>query len=327
VAVRLQDGRVLVAGGVDDVRHGPLSSAALFDPGTGVTATASMSVPRSRPAATVLGDGSVLVAGGDGNETSADRYLPTLGRWIPASRLTSPRWGHTATLLRDGRVLVTGGAMATGCCERTALSSTEIYNPVSNTWTPGRSMGTVRYSHTATLLADGRVLVVGGNGGLPPRTQLASAEIYDPSTDAWTPISDMSVARVEHTATALPDGKVLVAGGANEDTYWFTSEVFDPKTGRWSRTGDMAAPRAGHTATAWGDARILVAGGLSQYSHPLATAEIYDPDTGQWDKAVSMKAPRYLHTATLLSDGKRIAFIGGWNGQTGATGDVALYQR
>ena len=326
VAVRLNDGRLLIAGGIDDVHHGALSSAELFNPGTGVEPTARMSVARSRPAATLLDDGTVLVAGGEGNETSAERYVPTLGRWIPTASMNLPRWGHSATLLRDGRVLVAGGAMNAGCCEKTALSSTELYNPVSNTWTPGRSMGTVRYSHTGILLADGRVLVVGGNGGSRP-AQLASAEIYDPSTDRWTPVAHMSAPRVEHTATALPDGKVLVVGGVSEDTYWPTSELFNPETGLWSRIGDMAVPRAGHTATAWKDGRVLVAGGLTGYSQPLATAEIYDPHTSQWDTAVSMKGPRYLHTATLLSDEKRIAFIGGWNGQTGATGDVALYQR
>jgi hypothetical protein len=325
VAVRLNDGRLLVAGGFDDLQHGALSTAELFDPGTGVKPTERMRVARSRPTATLLDDGTVLVAGGDGNVTSAERYVPALGRWFPAGSMTVPRWGHSATLLRDGRVLVAGGAMSTGCCEMTALSSTEIYNPVSNTWTRGASMGTVRYSHTGTLLGDGRVLVVGGNRGVL-QSQLSSAEIYDPSTDTWTRAADMSVPRVEHTATVLPDRTILVVGGASGDTYWSTSEVFDPRTGRWTRSPDMSAPRAGHTATAWKDGRVFVAGGLSRYGHPLATAEIYDPHSRRWDEAVSMKDPRYLHTATLLADEKRIAFLGGC-GETGATGDVALYHR
>ena len=89
----------------------------------------------------------------------------------------------------------------------------------------------------------------------------------------------------------------------------------------------MSVARAGHTATAWADGKVLVAGGLFRYSDPLPTAEIYDPETGSWDEAISMKAPRYLHTATLLTDGQRVALIGGWNRQTGATGDIAIYQR
>src|SRR5207237_8598257 len=115
--------------------------------------------------------------------------------------------------------------------------------------TPGRGMRTARYAHTATLLTDGRVLVVGGNGSGFAHPQLASAEIYDPSTDAWTSVPDMSVARVEHTATALANGAVLVAGGADGDNYWSTTEIFDPKAIRWTRTADMVAARAGHTAT------------------------------------------------------------------------------
>lgn len=327
LAVRLGDGRVLVAGGLDDVRAGKLSSAALFDPSTGVTATARMSVPRYRPAAAVLADGTVLVAGGEGGDTSAERYVPALGRWVAAGAISKPRWGHSATPLRDGRVLVAGGVFTTGCCQKTALSSTEFYNPLSNTWTRGPQMRTARYSHTATPLDDGKVLVLGGNGDAVAHSQLASAEIYDPATNGWTPVPDMSVPRVEHSATALPDGRVLVAGGADAETYWSSSEIFDPRTLRWARTGDMSAARAGHSATAWGDGKVLVAGGLFRYSDPLASAEIYDPVRGCWDEAPSMTAARYLHTATLLADGKGVAFIGGWNSQTGASGDIALYER
>ena len=278
VAVGLRDGRVLVAGGLDDTRHGVLSSTALFDPSRGVTPAAPMNAARYRPATALLGDGSVLVTGGEGGDRSADRYFPALDRWIPMPSMATPRWGHSATVLRDGRVLVAGGVHVAGCCEYTAHAQTEIYNPISNAWTAGPTMRTARYSHTATLLDDGRVLVVGGNGGAPGG-QMASAEIFDPGRGAWNAAPDMSVAR------------------------------------------------AGHTATAWADGKVLVAGGLFRYSDPLPTAEIYDPETGSWDEAISMKAPRYLHTATLLTDGQRVALIGGWNRQTGATGDIAIYQR
>jgi N-acetylneuraminic acid mutarotase len=326
VAVGLRDGRVLVAGGLDDTRHGVLSSTALFDPSRGVTPAAPMNAARYRPATALLGDGSVLVTGGEGGDRSTDRYFPALDRWIPMASMASPRWGHSATVLRDGRVLVAGGENVAGCCEYTAHADTEIYNPVSNAWTAGPAMRTARYSHTATLLDDGRVLVVGGNGGARVG-QLASAEIFDPARGAWNAAPEMSVARVEHTATLLRDGRVLIAGGVRDETYWATSEIFDPKAAQWARTGEMSVARAGHTATPWDDGKVLVAGGLFRYSDPLPTAEIYDPETGSWDEAIPMKAPRYLHTATLLADRQRVAFIGGWNRQTGATGDIALYQR
>lgn len=326
VAVALRDGRVLVAGGLDDMRHGVLSSTALFDPSRGVSPAAPMHAARYRPAAALLGDGTVLVTGGEGGDRSADRYFPGLDRWIAMASMATPRWGHSATVLRDGRVLVAGGVNVFGCCEYTAHAETEIYNPISNAWAAGPSMHTARYSHTATLLSDGRVLVVGGNGG-SPGGQLASAEIFDPARGTWDAAPDMGVARVEHTATLLPDGRVLVAGGVRGETYSSASEIFDARAARWVRTGDMSVARAGHTATVWDDGKVLVAGGLFRYSDPLPTAEIYDPETGSWDEAIAMKAARYLHTATLLADGQRVAFIGGWNRQTGATGDIALYQR
>lgn len=326
VAVGLGDGRLLAAGGFDDTGDGLLASAVLFDPSGGVTRIDDMSVPRYHPAGALLDDGSVLVTGGYGGQASADRYIFALGRWITAAAMRTPRWAHTATLLGDGRLLVVGGASVKGLGVDETLRSAEIYHPLSNSWTPAASMGTARHSHTATLLADGRVLVVGGNGSHLVGSQLASAEIYDPSTDTWSPTPDMTVPRVEHTATLLPDGGVFVAGGAEGDNYWSGSEIFDPAAGQWIPAGDMLAARAGHTATALDDGRILVAGGLDRWNDALATAEIYDPRSGHRDPATSMAVPRYLHTATLLGNGRSVAFVGGWNAD-GATGDVALYQQ
>ena len=117
VAVRLDDGRVLVAGGMDDTGEGLLATADLFDPSTGTVPAPDMSAPRYQPAAAVLGDGSVLVTGGYGGDQSADRYVAALDRWIPAPTMGTPRWAHTATLLTDGRLLVAGGGRVIDCCE------------------------------------------------------------------------------------------------------------------------------------------------------------------------------------------------------------------
>lgn len=331
VAVRLDDGRVLVAGGMDDTRQGLLRGAVVFDPASrSVTRIQDMREPRYQPAAARLGDGTVMVIGGMGGPTSADRYVPALRRWIPAAAMSTARWGHTATVLSDGRLLVAGGQ---GERRAATLSSAEIYNPLSNSWTPAASMAMPRHSHQAIPLADGSVLVVGGKGGGSTEPHLASAEIYRPSTNTWTRVPDMSVARVEHTATLLQDGRVLVVGGASDDgddwsgmAYWSTSEIFDPAAGQWTPSGGMAVARAGHTATALGDGRVFVAGGSARWNEVLTSAEIYDPATGQWQSRDSMSAPRYLHTATALDNGSQILVVGGWNANGGAIGDIGLYQ-
>lgn len=320
VAVRLADGRVLVAGGLDDTNRGQLATAVVYDPGKGAEQTEAMRAARHQPAGALLPDGSVLVTGGL-FERSADRYVPALGRWLPAASMTEARWAPTATVLRDGRVLVAGGGGNGGTGNETTASA-EIYDPLANRWTPVATMAVARHWHTATLLPDGRVLVIGGHGIGGP---LASAEIYDPAANRWTPTGDLSVPRVEHSATLLPGGRVLVTGGAAGDLYWWSSEVFDPVTGQWTTTGDMAAPRAGHSASALPDGTVFVAGGLTRYNTAVFTTELYDVNSGTWGPGPPMDTPRYLHTATQL-DAHTVAFVGGWNGKN-SIGEVSLYRQ
>ena len=164
-------------------------------------------------------------------------------------------------------------------------------------WSATRGMSVARWSHTATLLNSGKVLVVGGAPAGP--------ELYDPSTGTWTNTGTMSLpARGFHTATLLNNGRVLVAGG----TYIFpdysetaTAEVYDPLAGTWTNTGSMSRPRAFHTATLLSDGRVLVAGG--EFTE---TAEVYDPSTGTWTNTGSMHFARSRHTATLLNDGRML---------------------
>ncbi len=128
--------------------------------------------------------------------------------------MTTPRLYQTATVLQNGQVLVIGGSSAT-----TALNSAELYDPATGTWTATGSMTTARTDHTATLLQNGQVLVTGGNGTCVPFScpALSTAELYHPATGTWAPTGSMTTARTDHTATPLPNGQVLAAGGETQN--------------------------------------------------------------------------------------------------------------
>src|SRR5438093_4718946 len=175
----------------------------------------------------------------------------------------------------------TSEASATQAASAASSSTPPETRPAS--WTPTGTMEEGRSGYTATRLLDGRVLVVGGCCDPTSGYGLAAAEVYDPSTQAWSAMGN-TVARYGHTATLLPDGTVLVAGGYGGDSPLASSEVFHPSTGTWTPTGGMIEARAYHTATLLGGGRVLVAGGsFARSGAPLASAELYDPpsETGR----------------------------------------------
>lgn len=312
--------KVLVAGGTGPGGT-PLASSELFDPASGTwTPTGSLGTARSAHTATLLsrGDtpplpragGEILVVGGLGPGgaplASAERFDPKTGAWRPAAALATPRYSHTTTVLSNGKVLVVGGRGANDA----PLASAELYDPATNTWSPAGSLAAPRSSHTATALgdeisgtSDRRVLVAGGagQGGTP----LASAELYNPTTNTWTAVASLSTARSSHTATVLPDGGVLVAGGSGAGGKLASSELFDPSAGGWAATGSLAAARSSHTTTVLLDGRVLLAGGEGASAAPLASTELYEPALGpRWDPTGSLNQPRSGHTATLIANGE-----------------------
>lgn len=164
------------------------------------------------------------------------------------------------------------------------------------------TMGVARVFHTSTLLANGKVLVAGGNDstGKP----VTSAELFD-STGTFTPTVSMQTARSRHTATLLNDGKVLLTGGLDSNNQPLASaELLDPATGTVTPTmSNMTSARADHTATLLKDGRVLITGGFDG-NIELTTAELFDPAKGgSFTRTADMATPRAYHTATLLDHG------------------------
>ncbi|MER7772294.1 DUF6603 domain-containing protein [Kitasatospora sp. NPDC096140] len=295
---RLGDGRVVVTGG-RSADGGVLGTAEVFDPAPGTwTPTANaLATARHGHAATALTDGRLLVTGGtDG----AGRALATVELLDPVTRtwsatgpsMTDARTGHRAVLLKTGKVLVVGGALPTGGPDA-ALAHCELHDPATGSWTPTGSLLTARKGHQATLLADGRVLVTGGDAvagpdGHDPRS-LATAEVYDPATGTWTALGPMPGGRRAHRCLALRSGLVLLVGGtggpAGEAGHRSVT-VLDPALGTWTATGHLATGRSDFAAVELTDGRVLVAGGtaLAGAAAPgpdpvelAATAELYVP--------------------------------------------------
>lgn len=285
-ATLLLNGKVMVAGGQGTAVY--LDTAELFDPadgpnGTWRTSVNRMNVARRSHTATLLPNGKVLVAGGYFNGTylqSAELYDPTTDTWTAVATPNFGRALHTGTLLPSGKVLIAAGYGDNGY-----LNHAEVFDPANGpigTWTPTQnSMSTARYSHTATLLPDGKVLVAAGLGANGLQTE--SAEVYNPANNMWTATMPVNIPRYGHTATLLPNGKVLVAGGSNiigdDGGAVMPAELYDAVTGMWAVTGQLTSGHHGHTATLLPNGRVLVVAGYGDggTSGTTPNAEIYDP--------------------------------------------------
>ena len=300
-AALLPDGRVLIAGG---------SKSEVYDPATGsFTATGNMVSNQDGFTATALTNGKVLITGGVNGQTNCcaiaahpELYDPSTGTFNLArpyiemsvqvfpdgySAGTSGLTFTAATLLADGKVLILSEPFA------------EIYDPITNTFSLAGSMVAVDEGgfwgkptnisgRTATLMANERVLVAGGDpaywdtGDFP----LSRAELYDASTGTFTATSSMRAARLEHAATLLPDGTVMITGGKTGSFYSTTAlaEFYSPSNGTFSGALNMTATRGNHRATRLRDGRVLITGGVSAtalkppYSEQtLSSAELYTP--------------------------------------------------
>jgi hypothetical protein len=212
------------------------------------------------------------------------------------------RLNAAAAPLPDGRVLVAGGYTGSS-----VLSSAEIYDPVTGTFTPTGSMNLERRLASAAPLPDGRVLVVGGYNGIGNPT--ISAEIYDPATGTFDFTGPMWVARAGTAAAALPDGRVIVAGGVTSSVLLGAVEVYDPSTGNFTPSGNLSQNRLSPVAATLPNGRVLVAGGFSGAA-ALSSAEIYNPASGTSTPTGSMSQARRDAAAAVRPDG-RVLVVGG----------------
>jgi N-acetylneuraminic acid mutarotase len=274
-ATLLPNGKVLVSGGISGSTAVPTNE--LYDPVTNTwSAAAPMIAPRFSHTATLLNTGKVLVSGGLNVSTAiatAELYDPATNTWAATGSMATSRYYHTANLLPNGKVVVTGGFSST------VVATAEQYDTATGTWAAAGSMTQARHQHAAALLADGKLLVSGGVNDDHGKATIASAELYDASTNSWSVVGSMAQPRNRHTATVLANGKVLVMGGVElgalgGETVLASAELYDPVSKTWSSAGAMSAPREKQTATMLTNGQVLFSGGVKVHTS-VATVEVF----------------------------------------------------
>lgn len=280
-------------------------------------------------------------AGGSaGSAGSADAGVPDPTGFRDTGSLSQPRRNFTLTKLADGRVIAIGGDVVTDV--PTMISDVEIYDPTSETWSDAAPLPEPRANHVATLLADGRVLVTGGGPtsiiGLPsgPGT-VASAVLYDPAQNAWSPTGAMKTPRAAHQALRLADGRVVVVGGGTDQSAGTcapqypdctvpvataTTEVWDPTTGAFTDVGSLTTARFSFTLTALVSGELVAIGGVDTTS--TKSTEQLDPATLTWTSVGNLIADRFYHGGTLLPSG-RVLVAGGKKANVSPLSSAELY--
>ncbi|MBI2391192.1 MAG: hypothetical protein HYV09_16500 [Deltaproteobacteria bacterium] len=291
----LGTGKVLLAGG-------GTATAELFDPATGVFATAATAkVARTDATASLLPNGKVALIGGRsaaGVESSVELYDPVANKFDPGGALAAPRASHASTVLANGSVLVLGGQ------DVGPLSTSEVYDPAAGTSKAGGAMSGAHGRPVALRLLSGKVLVV---------SEAGPTELYDPSANTFAAGTTINTAaRSGQAATLLPSGKVLVTGGCQ---WKFSTNVcsnagfvFDPASATVVATALMTEARAFHASTLLPDGRVLVTGGAAASSlegspPSVFSAEVYDPVANTFASAGTVSTSRIEANAVVLASG------------------------
>lgn len=269
IAIRLNDERVLVAGGWSEGRA--TDSAEIYDPGSNrFLAVGAMTIARAAPAAVRLGDGRILIVGGQNSKfeplASSEVFDPSSSSFSSVGSMSVPRVGHVAVSLADGKVLIIGGRQVR---HGEILRTAEVFESSTGEFLRTGDMSSPRHKHAAALLPDGRVLVLGGSDERDQRGRYRSTEIYDPKTGEFTDGPDMRWLRFKLTdaVATLPSGAVIVAGGATQ------LELYDPGSQSFETVqGELSAPREFATASPLPDGGVLVLGGYDEQIQTSASA-------------------------------------------------------
>jgi hypothetical protein len=316
-ATLLLNGTVLITGGTSD----PSASGEIFDPVTRTfAATGEMITPRVGHTATLLADGRVLIAGGwswsNSPLASAELFDPSTGTFTATGSMLTAGTG-TATLLYDGRVLMVG-------------TDNELYDPATGTFTvTGAFAGAYATPSvdTAILLSDGTVLIGGCDCHLPPPFYSAPiTELYDPGTGTFSLTGGaggpMGWWENDNTWTLLRNGNVLIVSNGDAG-FRAVALLYEPSTRTFSGIGNTTATHDFSTATLLPDGEVLIAGGQLPGGNGSVGTDLYDPATGTFS-AGSMTIGRHMHTATLLPDGT-VLIAGGYSLWPFSTSSAELY--
>ncbi|RYZ42868.1 MAG: tandem-95 repeat protein [Myxococcaceae bacterium] len=329
-ATLLPSGRVLVVAGASSSASASVTTE-LFDPETETWSPADvLTTGRYAHTATLLPNGQVLVAGGLTSSgaarlVSAEIFNSETGSWSPTGSMSASRAMASATLLLTGKVLLAGGTVTN--------APAELFNPANGQWSLTGTPVSVRQEHSATLLPSGQVLIAGGSTGAH-NSYLTSAELYDPATGLWKSTSkSMSAPHKWHAALLMPEGRVLVMGGAyywHPEGYHYSTnvaEVYVPSTDTWQQLGLLQTSRAFLTSTLLPSGRVLIAGGYyMSYGTPSAlnSSEVFET-SGRWTLEGSATTPRVHHAVTPLSSGQFL--VTGGRNATGALASADLHDR
>jgi N-acetylneuraminic acid mutarotase len=313
-----------VTGEQGDAGAATAPKVAADDP-TRFVSTGKLSQARFGHTATLLPDGRVVVVGGETTAAPAlaiQAFDPATGEWTTLADLPSKRENHTTTLLADGRLLVVGGGKSSEIgapAGAEVLDTTLLVDPLAGSVTGGPGLHAARSHHTATRLADGRVVVIGGATNTHGYQSdfgdaLGTVEIFDPKTNAWTDAASVKERRFLHTASVLGSGHLVVLGGSDETERELpVVESFDPTTGAWTTSPSLAESRVFHATAQLDDGSIFVTTGKLANKRFLGTSEILDPSGGAWSAAPDLKTSRTAAALAKLASG-RLLLAGGLHG-------------